>query len=681
MKVSSKLKYYIGEEGIRVLGVIDGKFTSVEAPDKPHAYIDAEYVDELSRFNGVIGVRDEGLVDEFNKPVITFYTKEPSDISHIRRTLERKGIQTYEADIPFVYRLIYDEKFEVQYDPSQIAFVDIEVYDKDGMPQDGEKPVLSIALYEMDGKARWFYVGDYPNEKAMLRAFISYLRQSGKTIFTAWNVQFDYDYLMARCEKLGVDNLYLSLMHDEDLLTYYKQIVKGLPSYKLEYVAEYEGIAPKVKHDNYIADMTREELEHYNMRDAFIIWQIERKHFLIHRVIALANTFNVTIDMLNATRLWDALNARRVRELGKVMRNNVKREKTSKYEGALVIEPKVGLWENVGYFDVESLYPNVLMHKNVDIGNFNGEVMPYLIRKYFELRREYKKKRNEYPEGSPEYLYYDLLQYSYKIVINSGYGIFGTPHFRYYDPDKALIVTRGGQEVLRTMAEFINNELGLKTIYGDTDSLFVLLHDKDPSIVEHLINVYIAPYRVKIEYVFAKLIMIKSASGEGAAKKRYIGLTVDGKMVFRGIELRRGDIPELAKTVMQDVIDMIFKGASKSEVYEYLNDIERRMRKGEFNEQLIINIGVKDNIGDYKNKPPHVRAYEMAIMQGYKPPDNIISFVFANGDVVPVTPRTDLNSLVFNYNYYWERYIMAPIRRILSSVYTQQKTLLEYRGL
>jgi len=206
----------------------------------------------------------------------------------------------------------------------------------------------------------------------------------------------------------------------------------------------------------------------------------------------------------------------------------------------------------------------------------------------------------------------------------------------------------------------------------------LLLEDRDPYAIEHLINTYIHPYRVKVECVFKKFILVKSASGEKAAKKRYIGLTTDGKVIYKGIELRRGDAPEITKIVMESVINMILNGASKSTIYEYLNDIERRMRRGEFNEQLIISVGVKDNIDDYKSTAPHIRAYEIAIEQGYPPVDNTIQFVFANGDVVPITPLTNFDDLVFNYNYYWETYVMRPISRILSSVYSRQSTLDAY---
>ena len=103
------------------------------------------------------------------------------------------------------------------------------------------------------------------------------------------------------------------------------------------------------------------------------------------------------------------------------------------------------------------------------------------------------------------------------------------------------------------------------------------------------------------------------------------------------------------------------------------------MFAGEFNDKLIISKGVRTDIESYKANAPHVRALKMAIKEGYTPADNVIQFVYGNGDVVPIIPGKDMD-IVYDYKKYWKVYVKDPVDRIVNAVYRRQATLISFLG-
>ena len=108
-----------------------------------------------------------------------------------------------------------------------------------------------------------------------------------------------------------------------------------------------------------------------------------------------------------------------------------------------------------------------------------------------------------------------------KILLNGGYGCFGHPYFRYYNPPVAEAVTTFGRYTLSKMQD-IAKKLGFKIIYGDTDSLFFTHVSK--SILQKFKNICEKRLNITLEdkSKYSKLIL-----SEG--KKHYIGIGVDDK--------------------------------------------------------------------------------------------------------------------------------------------------------
>ena len=173
---------------------------------------------------------------------------------------------------------------------------------------------------------------------------------------------------------------------------------------------------------------------------------------------------------------------------------------TYTYKGATVLEPKKGIYHNLIVVDVISLYPSMAILHNIsfdtvncecckddqnaripcEIGNmFNSdsdsdgrERKNYWICKRIEgifpkKLRLFKNERIRHKQ-----LGNTVKQLALKILINGGYGVFGTCFFKYYDPRVAELITAYGRYTLTKMQE-IAKAMGLNVVYGDTDSLFI----------------------------------------------------------------------------------------------------------------------------------------------------------------------------------------------------------------
>jgi len=672
---NSAIKYFVNDV-IMLSGVFEGKLRALKTDVLPYAFIEERGVDKIK--DNVYDVQKTNLKDLSNNRVWKFECKEPAQVAKIRDEMDRIGIKTYEADIPYVRRLLVDGEYKVNFDGC-IVYVDIEMDDSNGMPVNyGHDKIVSIAVYDEKGRGNWYYVNDYDSERQMLEAFISDLEADVKTVFAGWNVEFDCRHLLERTKKLGIKSKWLEYVQSIDLLSRYKSVIKGLESYSLAEISKYEKFEKVKERQKRVCEMTREELEEYNLYDAELCREIDRKYGFTDLECEMAKSVNLTIDMLTPVQIADSLILKRARELGFVL-ENVKRGVKKGYVGAYIIEPEYGLHEWIAYYDVASMYPSIIVNENIDIDGANGEILPAIIRRLLEERRELKRLYKE--TGNVKY---DVMQNVKKVFANSLYGMFGNEYSRYFNEKKAELVTKKGREIIEKIKSFANEYFG-KVVYGDTDSIFISISEvvRDSNkivdvakLVEEEINRYIRPYEVKLEAVFRYILFIKS--GQKGAKKRYWGITIDGNEIVRGLEVRRSDWCRLAKIVQKEVIKMVFEGRTKEEILKYLADIKNRLYKGEFDEMLVIAKGYRE-LGEYLVNAPHVRALRKAEEKGYKFVDGKVKYVYTGKDVEPVTWKgIEEFRGKLNYRYYWENQIYAAVKRILDSIDTNKQEVLVY---
>lgn len=634
---------------------------------RPDLFETKTFAEKVSRVN---------LKTVDGREVVKVECKNSFILSAFRDLLEENGFETFEADIPFRRSLFKDYIKRVNYSLDRdVVFLDIECDDSKGGVKDyGKVPIIAVTLGFMIGEKELLHTftkDDYVDEYSLLCDVFRMMIMMKRKIVVGWNVKYDVKNLRERAKKvfklgtrfgngMGYNDVlaFIDDLKRIDMREEYKRMVKGLSRYSLEEVVEYEGLGKKLHTDKKIHQMTPEELRERNRVDVELLMKLERRYHFVETKLRLANEVNLDIDMLSPYQIWDTLVLRRLRELGYVAPNGKRSDKVESYSGALVIEPVSGLHEDVYVLDVKSMYPSIVLKYKIDIANFNGEVLPYLMEYWVNKKMEYEKKGDKVGREVA------------KLITNSGYGQFGYSPFRFYDKEKAEMITQKGREVIMTASSLAKKD-GWEVIYGDTDSLFVKKKDGDVRALAEKLNSTLG-LEFKVERKFDKLLLLKKASGKEGAKKRYVGCEGD-KLIARGIELRRGDFCKFSKRVLVEVIKKVFDGEKRSEIMQYLNDMKKRLFNGEFDDELVLRRSVKK---EYKVRTFQGVAYTKALRMGLVN-KNIDEIEFVMTKQSGVEPYVEGKKYDYDYKYYWEKQVWNVCERVLRSLGDNhvQKTL------
>jgi DNA polymerase II len=303
-------------------------------------------------------------------------------------------------------------------------------------------------------------------------------------------------------------------------------------------------------------------------------------------------------------------------------------------QGGHVLEPVTGLHGNVWVFDFKSLYPSLIRTFNIDPlsyvrqappstdliqtpgGVFRREpaILPRLLDELFP-RREAAKKRHD-----------DVAAHAIKILMNSFYGVLGTPACRFFNPALANSITGMGKQMLLWSKGWFE-AAGFTVLYGDTDSLFVSSGQIDPEsasaqaselaaalnaeLTRHIEARWQVQSRLELEFekLYLRLFLPRARHSTRGASKRYAGLLYGAgsdSVEFVGMEVVRRDWTQLAKRVQRELYQRLF---SDRPVDAYLAEIVTRVRKGELDEELVYHKNLRKGTGDYTaTTPPHVAA-------------------------------------------------------------------------
>ncbi len=316
--------------------------------------------------------------------------------------------------------------------------------------------------------------------------------------------------------------------------------------------------------------------------------------------------------------------------------------------GGAVFEPVVGIHHNVWVCDYKSLYPSIMRTFNIDplgyvlgldqaeaIRTYDGtrfargdsSILPQMLEQLFPQREAAKQRGDE------------IASQAIKILMNSFYGVLGTPACRFYNPNIANAITSQGRYLLGWSKNWFEAR-GYRVLYGDTDSVFVAsgMEDADAAsaIAEDLMEAFNRELtqflrasagvesRLELEFekLYSKLFLASVRGGSAGARKRYAGIKLGSDEVeFVGMEVVRRDWTDLAKDVQRHLFQRLFQG---DEVAEYLADVVARLRAGELDERLVYRKGLRKKVDTYTtNVPPHVQA----VKKSAAPPPRVVRYV------------------------------------------------------
>lgn len=589
--------------------------------------------------------------------------------------LRKKSLVLAESDVPFLERRLgADGIIEYAETPLRYSYIDIE--------ESGED-ILLIGVQSIINGVK----GEYIPFKSV-KDFIKYLGDNHITMILAWNGEaYDYKRLDEEISKLRNEMYSYTFWWDivlklDAMKLYARYMQKNLMS--LEKAGKEEGLGGKKEltkslFQKPISEYTAEdweELIEYNKRDVELLMNIVESTGILNINMRIAKETGCSIKDVSAVRMLDNLLLKKFHGTGIVLADNYHREK-KEYEGAIVAGfGNGGIFENVIVFDINSLYPTVILERD-----FKGEyeetynIIREFVRFFISERKRFKELYNKTKKRE-----YNVTQQMYKIFANSIYGATANTSFRFFNSDIADFIAAEGRKVNVKLRDVIE-KLGFQVLYTDTDSSFIQGINKiNGDKLEKIINKEIYPFEVKKEKIFKKLLFLSGETGQ-LVKKRYAGIDEKGELVVKGLEIVRGDWAELAKEAEETVLYMLLRdNKSIADVKKYLDEMIRDIRKVSL-EKLIFS-KVIDTEREYKNQPRHLKVFEQLYPKGAGKRKLVFVRYFMGPKNMPIAVPE--NAVLENYrnfidyDWYIKMQLLNPIMRIINSVYNGQKRLEEF---
>jgi len=523
----------------------------------------------------------------FNEPLepMTFDTiREARDF--VKRYEDVANFKIY-GNTRYEYAFIADNfRGTIDWDISHlsIVFLDIEVGSENGFPDPykATEPITAISIHQLNGGTTVYGCGNYEvkgdetyvrceDEIDLCKRFLAAWSSDWPDVVTGWNIKFfDVPYIINRFTRLFGDDVVnklspwsvyserktffkgkeqivydligISALDYLELYQWYAPGGKNVENYRLDTIANVELDENKLSYDEYDSLHQLYKLDHqkfieYNIKDVHLVLKLEDKLKLIELALTLAYDTKCNYDDVFAqTRMWDALIYNYLLEKKIVVPPRRVVKKNQAFEGAYVKEPQIGLHNWVVSFDLNSLYPHLIMQYNLspetivekedytdEMKQLSGIVsveslldkkldtsvlkgvtitpngqffrtnkqgfLPAMMIEMYEDRKKFKKlmlkeqqdyenEKNSAKKKEIEKLIarYNNLQLAKKVSLNSAYGAMGSQYFRFYDLRQALAVTQAGQLSIRWIENKLNEYLN-KLLKTEKD--YVIASDTD----------------------------------------------------------------------------------------------------------------------------------------------------------------------------------------------------------
>ena len=514
------------------------------------------------------------LDGEFLEPMKFESVREARDF--IKRYDEVTNFKIF-GNSSYQYAFIADEQkgmVDWKMEDLSVAIIDIEVGSENGFPDPylANEPITAIAIKYINGAMTVFACGDYKvqgdevyikcdDEYNLCKKFLRFWEENCPDAISGWNIKFfDIPYIVNRFNKIlgedetkklspwGYINSRKTVMNNRELTAYdfvgvstldyielyrwYAPGGKSQESYSLNNICNVEIGESKISYEEFdnlhaLYRLNHQKFIEYNIKDVELVLKLEQKLKLIELGLTLAyDTKTNYEDIFAQTRMWDSLIYNYLFERKIIVPPKSNNSKTAAFEGAYVKEVQVGKHDWVASFDLNSLYPHLMMQYNIspetliEVNDYTKEMrdviskgvsvdkmieqtvdtskltgvtitpngqffrtdkqgfLPKMLEEMYIDRSKFKKlmlkAKQEYENEKDEskkneinnrIARYDNLQLAKKVSLNSAYGALGSQYFRFYDLRMALAVTLAGQLSIRWIEKHLNSYMNnlLKT--------------------------------------------------------------------------------------------------------------------------------------------------------------------------------------------------------------------------
>jgi DNA polymerase elongation subunit (family B) len=549
-----------------VRGYEDGRYFQSEEEFQPTLYVTSKKQSKYKTLNG-----------SSVEPI------QPGKISDCKEFLKKyenvEGFAVYGNDnykAQYISQTYPEDEIKFDINKIRLVTIDIEVASENGFPNvfDCAEELLAITLQNYATKriicfASRPYINtrndvvyvECRDEIDLIQHFLAFWEKETPDVITGWNCElYDIPYIAGRIDRIlgekearrlspwgNIRRKELVIKGREqisyevagvsiiDYLDLYKKFTyKAQESYRLDHIANVELGQKKLDHsefetfkDFYTKDW--QKFIDYNIRDVELVDQLEDKMKLIELCFTMAYDAKINFnDVFFQVRTWDAIIYNYLKKRNIVIPPKDRSEKSDKFAGAYVKEPIPGKYDWVVSFDLNSLYPHLIMQYNISPETLlderhpsatvdkilqrqvalekysdcavcpNGAMyrkdvrgfLPELMEKMYNDRVIFKKKmleaKQQYEKTKTKELEREIsrcnnIQMAKKISLNSAYGAIGNQYFRYYKLANAEAITMSGQVSIRWIERKMNSYLNkiLKTndvdyvIASDTDSIYL----------------------------------------------------------------------------------------------------------------------------------------------------------------------------------------------------------------
>jgi DNA polymerase-2 len=538
----------------------------------------------------------------------------------------------------------------------------------------------------------------FDEEGALLERFLEHVREADPDVLTGWNLpDFDLPAIQRFCRRaglgcaLGRTREEIVLRRDPGFTREGRAVLSGrvvldglalvrggalvrLDDYRLETAARAilgrgkllgpEGRGGQIE-EAYRSDPGL--LAAYNLEDARLVLEILARTGLVELTVRRSLLTGMQLDRVSAQiAAVDSLYLSALRARGKVAPSVAGApEGPIEIAGGLVLDAVPGLYRNILVYDFKSLYPSLIRTFNIDPLTFAGEglarspdllhtpggaafrrdepgILPELVARLWGERARARRAGDE--PGAQ----------AIKILMNSLFGVLGSPASRLFSPPVANAITRAGQHVIRLAAAAVGRR-GPRVLYGDTDSLFVDSGEPDlaraearaeelrESVAAAVAASIAAEFgceshlELEFEKVYARFFLPEVRGGAEGSKKRYAGLVVGPKgdeVEIVGLEAVRRDASAVARRFQRELLDLALRDRP---VTGFVRAFVTDLRAGRFDAELVYRKALRKPLGAYtKTTPPHVKAARR--LGG--DPGRLIAYVITRAGPEPVGATT-----------------------------------------
>ncbi len=549
-------------------------------------------------------------------------------------------------------------------------------------PQREEDRILSIALMDNRGHEEVLF-GREMSEPEMLECLGNRIQLLDPDVIEGHNLfNFDLEYIAARAARHGIrlrwgrqgqevkirrsrftvaervidyTRMEVYGRHLVDtmfLLQYYDVTAREMESYGLKAAAIHFGLAEQdrkyIERDRiqWFYENDPEGLKQYNLDD--VRETLALSELLGHSFFLQARIFPFSYQNMfvrgNATKINSLFLREYLRRRVSVPKPPGKAEQ---FEGGYTDIFRVGVVRNVIHCDVASLYPSIMLSYRIKpCSDSLGVFLPLLEElKTFRIQAKQVAQSATDPHLRD---YYQALQQTFKVLINSFYGYLGTELHQFADPGAAAQVTSLGREIIRKMLAWLEQQ-GCQPVELDTDGIYFLpppgleTPDKARELVDRLSGSLPQGIQVEMAGLYPAMFSYK--------RKNYALLGEKGQILIKGSALRSRGMERYLREFLSTMLRLLLEG-KEEEIPALREEFRERIKAHQLDISWLAKTETlsespetyRQKVAARKRNPS--ASYELAIASGrtYRAGDQVSYYVTGTRKTVRVYENCKLAS-------------------------------------